>query len=358
MNVTRNIFPKKNNVNQASPEFAIPTIEQTAAEFTNETFTAGTHFTVPAGAAAASVKIKLPVAPILGNFGRTGSFGNSSLVLAGAIATTLAAEVAFVADTNNQGGDVTGLANGEFMVDYEAGIIYGKRADNATTGTAAYDYWASGSANAYTDDTAFSPGITTVTPAGFFADETATDSVTEGDIGAARMTLDRKVITASLFKEDTAHTNEDYLCVVGTKRTDTAASSAGTDGDYATMNTDALGHVWTREGYAPGAEDNVANVIKVEHRYSSSGLMTSDTQVKASAGFVHAITITPTDAAATAGTIDVYDNTSAAGTKIFSTYIPAALIAPVTIIIDVSCANGVYVDFTTTADVNVFVSYR
>ena len=44
------------------------------------------------------------------------------------------------------------------------------------------------------DDAAFTPATTRVNPAGFFADETATDSVDEGDIGAARMTLDRKVI--------------------------------------------------------------------------------------------------------------------------------------------------------------------
>lgn len=44
------------------------------------------------------------------------------------------------------------------------------------------------------DDAAFTPGSTSVSMAGFQADETATDSVDEGDAGAARMTLDRKVI--------------------------------------------------------------------------------------------------------------------------------------------------------------------
>jgi hypothetical protein len=44
------------------------------------------------------------------------------------------------------------------------------------------------------DDAAFTPGTTSVNMAGFQADETATDSVNEGDAGAARMTLDRKVI--------------------------------------------------------------------------------------------------------------------------------------------------------------------
>lgn len=44
------------------------------------------------------------------------------------------------------------------------------------------------------DDAAFTPGTSEVLPVGFTADESSTDSVNEGDIGAARMTLDRKVI--------------------------------------------------------------------------------------------------------------------------------------------------------------------
>lgn len=176
------------------------------------------------------------------------------------------------------------------------------------------------------------------------------------DADAIRVAV--QLIDNMIYSEDVAHQANDPGAFVLAVRRDTAASPVGTDGDYGSFGLDALGHLWTREGYAPGYEDNVANVAKVEHRYSSSGVITTDTQVKASAGFVHAVTITPTDAAATAGTIDIYDNTSAAGTKIASIYIPAALIAPVTLILDVSCANGIYVDFTTTADVNVAVSYR
>lgn len=44
------------------------------------------------------------------------------------------------------------------------------------------------------DDAGFTPGTTKVMMAGFEADEGSTDSVDEGDGGAARMTLDRKVI--------------------------------------------------------------------------------------------------------------------------------------------------------------------
>jgi hypothetical protein len=51
--------------------------------------------------------------------------------------------------------------------------------------------WTSGG---LADDAAFTVATDNVAMAGFFADETATDSVDEGDGGAARMTLDRKVI--------------------------------------------------------------------------------------------------------------------------------------------------------------------
>jgi hypothetical protein len=44
------------------------------------------------------------------------------------------------------------------------------------------------------DDGAFTPGTSGVVMGGFQADESATDSVDEGDAGAARMTLDRKQI--------------------------------------------------------------------------------------------------------------------------------------------------------------------
>lgn len=47
-------------------------------------------------------------------------------------------------------------------------------------------------ASVIVDDTAFTPATSSVSAAGYFADETTPDSVDEGDIGAARMTLDRK----------------------------------------------------------------------------------------------------------------------------------------------------------------------
>ena len=55
----------------------------------------------------------------------------------------------------------------------------------------------SGLETAYVDDTAFTIGTDKVNAQGFLADETSTDSVDEGDIGLARMTLDRRMIVAA-----------------------------------------------------------------------------------------------------------------------------------------------------------------
>lgn len=75
------------------------------------------------------------------------------------------------------------------------------------------------------DDAAFTPATSSVNMAGFQADETATDSVDEGDAGAARMTLDRKVITTpqphttggcSIFRSlDLDETEEDIKTSAG-----------------------------------------------------------------------------------------------------------------------------------------------
>lgn len=104
--------------------------------------------------------------------------------------------------------------------------------------------------------------------------------------------------------------------------------------------------------------DATNNVAKVEQRFTSSGVITSDTAVKSGAGFLHTITIAPADAAPTAGTITVYDNTTNSGTKLFEVGVTTTWFAPATVMLNTSFATGCYVDFTTTADVNVVVSYR
>lgn len=118
--------------------------------------------------------------------------------------------------------------------------------DDATGLNADVNLTQVGSVDVPVDDAAFTPGTTPVQPVGFFADETATDSVDEGDTGSARMTLDRKQLTASEFKEDAAHTDADYGTHMLSVRDDAPVAKAGADGDYQSLTTDDTGALWQR----------------------------------------------------------------------------------------------------------------
>ena len=106
-------------------------------------------------------------------------------------------------------------------------------------------------------------------------------------------------------------------------------------------------------------EDTTNSVFKVEGQFSYKNIPHADTQVKASAGFIHAITCNSSDAAATAGSIAILDSTAAgAGTTILIYNILAANYLPWTSILDVVTTTGIYIDYTTTGDVDCVVSYR
>lgn len=123
------------------------------------------------------------------------------------------------------------------------------------------------------------------------------------------------------------------------------------------IQLDVNGNVKSVLATTIAGEDLTNDVLKVEQRYTYA-YVTADALVKTGAGFLHTLTFSPTDAAATAGTIFVYDKTSEATPTIFSYTIPAAALVPVTVTLDVSFTTGLYIGFTTTADVAVTVSYR
>lgn len=116
--------------------------------------------------------------------------------------------------------------------------------------------------------------------------------------------------------------------------------------------------VQSTQATALAGEDLTNDVMKVEQRFSYSGKLTSDTAVKSGAGFVHTVTFTCNDAAPTAGSIIIYDNTAESGTELFNHTFTTTPFVPFSVTLDHSFATGLYVGFTTTADVNVFVSYR
>ena len=99
------------------------------------------------------------------------------------------------------------------------------------------------------------------------------------------------------------------------------------------------------------------DIVRVEERYTMLNV-TADTLVKTGAGFLHSITFAQTDAAPTAGSIIIYDNTAESGTKIQTVNFTTAVFQPYTLIYDGTFNTGLYIGFTTTNDVNVTVSYR
>jgi hypothetical protein len=68
--------------------------------------------------------------------------------------------------------------------------------------------------------------------------------------GSPRVTIatdQAALVGLGIYTEDNGETAGGNLAMSGTVRRDTAASSAGTSGDNATLNTDATGLLWTRQ---------------------------------------------------------------------------------------------------------------
>lgn len=121
------------------------------------------------------------------------------------------------------------------------------------------------------------------------------------------------------------------------------------------MTTSGAVRVHHDETFA--GEDVVNDIQKVEQRFAPINVA-ADTLVKSGPGLLHTLTFAQTDAAPTAGSIIVYDNTAESGAKIFEWNLTTTVFMPFTVTLDVAFSIGLYVGFTTTADVAVTVSYR
>jgi len=139
----------------------------------------------------------------------------------------------------------------------------------------------SANASVIVDDSAFTPAVSSVTAVGFFADETAPDSVDEGDIGAARMTLDRRQLQVltdadtearrlNLAEEDIASAGSDTGIASMAVRDDILATLTPADGDYTFLRTDSLGALWVR----PIEEGTSGTEI---HDFTTTASLASDT---------------------------------------------------------------------------------
>ncbi len=118
------------------------------------------------------------------------------------------------------------------------------------------------------DDAAFTIATSRVVPMGALADETATDSVDEGDIGVPRMTLDRKLLTGSELTDDAAFgVATSKVSVIGFLADETATDSVD-EGDVgaARMTLDRRVHVKNTDfstGATLGDTDANPNTTKV-----------------------------------------------------------------------------------------------
>jgi hypothetical protein len=80
------------------------------------------------------------------------------------------------------------------------------------------------------------------------ADSTYSDAVhLQSAAAAVNLDLDVEAADLGVYVEDAAHSTGANGSFVLTVRSDTAATTAGTDGDYAGLTTDASGALWTRD---------------------------------------------------------------------------------------------------------------
>lgn len=178
--------------------------------------------------------------------------------------------------TAQANGVTTAMANGDYVVDYRKGVLYGKKASTQTSLTsAAYIVLQKGG----------SPAITSIIP------------------GTGATNLGKA--------EDSAHTSGDTGVAILSRRIDTAASSAGTDGDYATVNTDSSGAVWVRELQRALAENNTDQVIHTAFRGVSSSTGAVSTDISAA---LEASSVTKASAGRLYGQVGYIDSTAPSAT--------------------------------------------
>jgi hypothetical protein len=84
---------------------------------------------------------------------------------------------------------------------------------------------------------------------------------------------------------------------------------------------------------------------------------TADALIKTGSGYLDTITIAQTDAAPTAGTIEISDSTDGGSGVFFTWNVLTTTFLPFTIHLHTKFTTGLYINFTTTADVGVTLSY-
>jgi hypothetical protein len=136
----------------------------------------------------------------------------------------------------------------------------------------------------------------------------------------------------------------------------TAQSVALVEGDIRTNRLDSSGNLMTTMGTAIAGEDLTNDVLKVEMRYSYTGITTATTTtVKSSPGFLHKIIFNKRVAN---GVTTIYDNTTNSGTKIATITEGAAILSDPPNPVEYNCVFSTGLTIVTSANEDITVVWR
>lgn len=172
-------------------------------------------------------------------------------------------------------------ANGQYFVDYNKGVLYGRKASTQSTLTsAAYSVAATSSSSIGGTVTVKQPTASQL------------NAQVVGNVASLAADSGNPVKTGGVYN---------------------SSAPAPTNGQRVDTQVDSAGNAKTAEQYAPSYEDNTTARAKVSSPCAWSYISTATTTVcKTGAGVIESLDISET----AAGTITVYDNTAASGTVI------------------------------------------
>ncbi len=199
----------------------------------------------------------------------------------------------------------------------------------------------------FVDDAAFTQGTTGVTPVAFLADESGTDSVDENDAGAARMTLNRRIITASSSADDAAPETGTKPSMAGFVFDDAAPDSVD-EGDlgYARMSANRNQYQTIRDAAGNERGANVdANSRLTTEMQSIPGATSTFTPDMDTSAAAEASSVTKASAGVLYGATATNSSASTRFFQLFnSTTVPADTTVPV-VSLAVAAGGTVGVDY-------------